>query len=180
VIVRMPPIPATADQEATYRGTLILGIGTADNNQPAKDIKVFQTENMGWVPMFIQGQRYYSKIDTGADFWSFPSGSSGFPHCADSGDLSLLLCPTTPSTVSVTVGSMKGNTSQEISIPIANAQAILNANPNRLLYTQVAYEYGGLASKVVLFGLPFFFGRDVYFGIDGAPTPIGQGPFYAF
>ncbi len=29
-------------------------------------------------------------------------------------------------------------------------------------------------------GLPFFFGRRVFIGIEGKPSSIGTGPFYAF
>jgi len=31
-----------------------------------------------------------------------------------------------------------------------------------------------------LFGLPFFYGRTVYTALDGATTPGGTGPYFAY
>jgi hypothetical protein len=30
------------------------------------------------------------------------------------------------------------------------------------------------------FGMPFFYGRNVFNAIEGMPTPVGDGPYFAF
>jgi hypothetical protein len=38
----------------------------------------------------------------------------------------------------------------------------------------------GYPSLTFDWGLPFFYGRKVFIGIEGTVTPQGTGPFYAF
>jgi hypothetical protein len=46
--------------------------------------------------------------------------------------------------------------------------------------TAVFPMLGGSNAGTFDWGLPFFFGRNVYTAINGKSTPAGQGPFWAF
>jgi hypothetical protein len=39
---------------------------------------------------------------------------------------------------------------------------------------------GGPLSGMFDFGLPFFYGKNVYVAIDGRATPGGNGPYWAY
>jgi hypothetical protein len=57
------------------------------------------------------------------------------------------------------------------------------ANADILLSIANATAINGLAgpnSSIFDFGLPFFFGRNVYVAIDGRSTPGGTGPYTAY
>ena len=63
-----------------------------------------------------------------------------------------------------------------VSFSVANALG-LAATGNKAFYN-VGGTFGG---SFFDFGLPFFFGRNVYTGIDGQTTPgAGTGPFFAY
>ena len=49
-------------------------------------------------------------------------------------------------------------------------------------YELLILDDNSLSSSVQVFdwGLPFFFGRSVYVGIQGQSTPLGTGPFIGF
>jgi hypothetical protein len=158
-------------------GTLVLGIGTEANNQIAPGATVFASEEMGWIPVYLGGKKYWSKIDTGADFTSLPSGASGLPHC--SGALSEFLCPAEPVKVAIKVAGVDETGSRDFALQILNADQTLKSAAGRLQIEGPATEYGGMISNTVILGLPFFYGRDVVLGIDGQSSPLGRGPFYA-
>ena len=69
-----------------------------------------------------------------------------------------------------------GSASGEVFFDVANALS-LAATGNKAFY-DVAGTFGG---SFFDFGLPFFFGRNVYTGIDGQITSgVSMGPFFAY
>jgi hypothetical protein len=60
--------------------------------------------------------------------------------------------------------------------------SISNANT---LFSQRYHALVGLGGSIgagnsMDLGLPFFYGKSIYFGLDGMPSSLGTGPYYAF
>jgi len=62
-----------------------------------------------------------------------------------------------------------------IHFSIANADALF-AQPGDFVFATL----GGPNSGTFDWGLPFFFGRNVYTAIESRSTPAGAGPFWAY
>jgi hypothetical protein len=61
-----------------------------------------------------------------------------------------------------------------VAFSIANAQKLFSTG-------NAAYsDLGGPNSGAFDWGAPFFFGRNVFVAIDGAQTPAGAGPYWAY
>jgi len=58
---------------------------------------------------------------------------------------------------------------------IANGSALLGNSNNAAVSDLTGPRPGNFD-----FGLPFFFGRSVFVGINGKSTPAGTGPFIAY
>jgi hypothetical protein len=70
-------------------------------------------------------------------------------------------------------------------VGVNNASSTINfaiADPNTFVATAAAYtnlaDGGGLTSFT--WGMPFFYGRKIYFGIDQRAAGTYTGPFYAY
>jgi hypothetical protein len=79
--------------------------------------------------------------------------------------------------LSATIQGTNG-TNTSVDFTVANANSLLANNPG---FT----AFSNLASPIPLvrgfdWGLPFFFGRNVFVAIEGATTPGGPGPYVAF
>ena len=70
-----------------------------------------------------------------------------------------------------------GSTSGSISFYIGNATNLFNNASNSFFA-----ELGGtsLAGSGFDWGLPFFFGRPVFVGIEGTSSVLGSGPYWAY
>jgi hypothetical protein len=64
-----------------------------------------------------------------------------------------------------------------VSFSVANADNLFNNNPNANVFGQLA---GPNSISGFDWGLPFFYGRNVYTAIQGASTPGGTGPYWAY
>ena len=71
---------------------------------------------------------------------------------------------------------------------IANAQTLFNEYQSNTAFDDIGASAGnqsafcpnGASNCAFDFGLPFFFGRDIYIGYQNANTSVGPGPFYAY
>lgn len=163
-VVVLPPVPLAG--AASMTGTLTFGVGTRANNQPGA-VTVYATDSSGAVQTTYNGTRYASFFDTGSNALFFPDDS--LPKCSGG-----FYCPTTPQTLSATVTSATG-VSTTVTFTIQGLQSVSG--------TARAAPVGGSSSGLghaFDWGLPFFFGRTVYVGMAGAPSPAGVGPYWAF
>jgi hypothetical protein len=83
-------------------------------------------------------------------------------------------CPAAAQNFSAVNSGTNGATGT-INFTISNAQT-LTSNANN----GVAANLGGPNPGGFDWGLPFFFGRNVYTAIEGRSTPGGTGPYWAF
>lgn len=180
VIVELPAIPAGG--EATVTGSLVFGIGTEGNNGlgPAT---VFQADpSTGTIDTLFNGQSLTGSIlDSGSNGLFFDDSSIN--QCT--GNFAGFYCPASTVDLSATISSGSGGSgaSTTVYFSVANAQSL---NGSYAAFDDLAGPLttglSGMSGSSGVFdwGLPFFFGRNVFTAIDNANTPAGVGPYYAF
>jgi hypothetical protein len=172
VIVELPA--ASSGGESSMSGSLVFGIGTQSNNGLGS--ATVYTAPAGSFTTSYNGQSYPgSFIDSGSNGYFFLDSSlTGLTNCAsnDQG----FYCSSGNFTAT-NQGSNAASGSVKFSITSA---ATLFANPSNF----VLGDLGGPSSNSAPFyfdwGLPFFFGRNVFVAIVGASTPGGAGPYWAY
>jgi hypothetical protein len=168
--VSLPAVPPTG--AVTTAGSLIFGIGTQANNGLGS-ARVYTTDDSGNFTTTFDGVDYSgSYLDTGSNGLYFLDDSTiGLPACP--GEDSGWSCP--PSTVDYTATNRGANgTSRSISFSIANAERLFSTGNNALA------NLGGPDSGEFDWGLPFFFGRTTFIGIEGQRSSAGAGPYWAY
>jgi hypothetical protein len=183
VIVSLPA--AAAGGQTSLTGTLYFGIGTETNNALGSATVLPTTTDSsrfgtGFVTANFNGQNLnQSYIDSGTSLYLF--SDSAITACT--GSYAGYYCPAATETLSLTLQG-QNTTSEAVSIQVANAQALLSTtfaalpglagNPNTFSGGLTGYNH------TFALGLPFFFGRNIYFGIEGASAGSVSGPFFAF
>lgn len=158
-----------ANGEAAVIGQMLMGIGTRSNNGLGS-AAVYTTSSVGNIGTSFNGQNLSASfIDSGSNGLFFEDAQIG--TCpSDPG----FFCP--PSTLALSAQPLGANgQTATVAFDIANAEHLFgtgNAAFNNL--------GGTFFAGVFDWGLPFFFGRNVFVGFAGASTPGGTGPFYAF
>jgi hypothetical protein len=171
VIVELPAVSGT---EASITGSLIFGIGTQSNNGlGSATVYTLDPETATFTTTF-KGQALTdaSFLDTGSNaIYFLDSASTGLPTCTD---LTFWYCPSSTQSFSAVTQGSNGATAT-INFSIANADT-LTSNTNN----GVAAGLGGPSPGLFDWGLPFFYGRNVYTAIEGSSTPGGDGPYWAY
>jgi hypothetical protein len=175
VVVSFPALPAGADVSAS--GTLFLGIGTHANNRVKKGTHVLHSTYDGEFKALIEDQIYMARLDTGTPSWNMPSGLD-VPGCRGVEASNHYLCPDSSVTFAATVQGIDHVGGTSFSFQIGNAEQQYTLG--HFAADDYGQSWGGLLSSNMLFGMPFFYGKTVYFGIAGRSTPVGRGPFEAF
>jgi len=176
VLISLPTIPAGG--QATASGSLIFGIGTQSNNALGSAM-IYAVDNASDFTTTYNGTPYSdSFIDSGSNALYFLDHATlGIPDCADAPSF---YCPTTPGPVSLTVTNTGTNgTSGSVTLNIANADSLFNTD--FAAFNDLGGDNGpGSATEYFDFGLPFFFGRNVFVGIAGKTVPNGASAPYGY
>ncbi|MFM0597838.1 DUF3443 family protein [Paraburkholderia dilworthii] len=168
VLVELPPVAAGGALSAS--GTLIFGIDTQPNNMLAgQSATILPTNGYGEFNATYLGVTFPSSasFDTGSPSMylqntAVPVNSAGF------------YAPTNTLAQSVTLSGLN-SASTTINFNIANASDLL-ASAN-YAFNDIAYSIPNLFDL----GMPFFFGRHVYFGLANSVSQGGgAGPYVAF
>jgi hypothetical protein len=170
LLVSLPTVSPTGAPSAA--GTLVFGIGTQANNGLGS-ARVYTTDYSGNFTTSFNGAEYSSSyLDTGSNGLYFLDDSTiGLPACP--GEDSGWSCP--PSTVNFTATNRGSNgTSGSVSFSIANAERLFATGNNALA------NLGGPDTGDFDWGLPFFFGRTTFIGIEGQRSSAGAGPYWAY
>ena len=176
-IIQLPSISAGGEPSVT--GLLIFGIGTQPNNGLGA-ATVLAIDEKGYVNTTfpVGGTKSYSSyIDSGSNGLFFlDAATSNLQQCTGK-YLKDFYCPTSTTFLNATLWSTNNGASVDIQFSVANAST-LNAR---------AYAISNLAGPMPGFssffdwGLPFYYGRNVYTGIEDRSTPDGVvGPYFAF
>jgi hypothetical protein len=172
-------LPAVTGAEASVSGSLIFGIGTQSNNGLG-GAKVFGTDQFGTFSTTYNGTAYQqtSFLDSGSNgIYYLDSNVTGFPLC--SGQASFLYCPSSTQTIIVTNNGTNG-ASGSATFTVGNGLSLLSSGNNAAINGLGGPGPSILGSGIFDFGLPFFFGRNVYTAIVGKSTPGGTGPYTAY
>src|SRR5579862_197095 len=168
-LMTLPAIGATG--QASVSGSLIFGIGTQSNNA-LNGAQVYTADNTGAFSVTFNGTVYSgSFIDSGSNGIFFLDGQTlGISECTDNPGF---YCPNATQSYSVITTGTNG-AAGTVAFNVANADTLFatgNSAFNNL---------GGSNGQSFDLGLPFFFGRNVFIGIEGQTTPGGTGPYWAY
>jgi hypothetical protein len=181
VIVSLPAVPAAGETSVT--GTLYFGIGTQTNNALGSATVLTTTTSaseygVGFITVQFNGQSLQeSYIDSGTTIYLFDDSS--LTEC--SGADEDFYCPTSSVGLSATLQG-QNSASEAVDVTIENAATLLatsysvlpdlGANPD-------VFSGEGFPDSFA-FGLPFFYGRNVYTAIEGRSAGGVVGPYFAF
>lgn len=171
VVLRLPSVPDTG--APTVQGSLVIGIGTQSNNTPtAGSVTVMPANAEGHFRTSLNGTTYANAfIDSGSNVIFFPSDMS--TTCSRGVGY---YCPTSKQSFTATQMGASGSAQKSVSFSIMNADDALDPNNPNWAFSNLG---GKLQDNSFDWGLPFFFGRSVYVGIEGRASSIGTGPFWA-
>ncbi|MDE2450275.1 MAG: DUF3443 family protein [Gammaproteobacteria bacterium] len=202
VIIELPSVP-DPDGAASATGSLIFGIGTQGNNGLGNATVLSGNPSSGDITTTYSGTNGsnnlpYSYLDTGSNAYYFDvTNTTSISDCPSSGSSgtggfsSSWVCPTSEQTINLTNSGANGPTSN-VSIRIFNANTLFAENNGTFsAFDNLGADTGSQSTYCNKyftingdcyfdFGLPFFFGRNVYVAIDGANTAGGKGPYFAY
>ncbi|MGF6649079.1 DUF3443 domain-containing protein [Paraburkholderia sp. GAS82] len=169
VIVEMAPVSNNGAGSAT--GTLVFGIGTQSNNALAA-AKTFTTDAFGDLNnSTFNGSTLSAFFDSGSNAYFFTDSTLALCGSNFSG----FYCPSTAQTRTVTVVGLNG-VSAAANVGILSASTLFS-NGNNYAFNDLAGQIGTSGSFDI--GLPFFYGRYMYFGIDQTASG-GQAPYVGY
>jgi hypothetical protein len=175
-ILSLPSVASTGATSTT--GTIYFGIGTETNNALGS-ASVLPTDANGYVSATYKGTALpYSFLDSGSTYYYFVDNS--IPTCSSSAYTGFY-CPSSALSLSPTLAGVSGSVSAAFTLynaetgpaSTASAQPGIGANPNVL-------SFSSPISNSFDFGLPFFYGRNVYTAISGRTAGSRTGPYYAY
>ncbi len=182
-------LPRALTATSSLAGSLIFGINTQSNNQlssiastatvlTATPLDGYITTSMT-LPNSPALSLTSSFIDSGSNGFYFYSNSPAIQPC--SGTSASFYCPASL-TLQATLFGATGATNKGVSFSIGNASAMFSDSTQAVLPNLAGPTGTSANGSSFDWGLPFFYGRRVFFGIEGM-TPLGtstSGPFYAF
>lgn len=173
ILLSMPAVSATG--ASNVKGSLILGVGTRSNNALGSAV-VFDLDEYGEMATWYKGAGYWSFLDSGSNGIYFPDAS--IFQC--SGSLPGFYCPSSTLSLQAEIAGAEPATRDwtVYSFEVANALTLLSSHPNTA-YRNLAGDWPDTDLRFD-WGMPFFYGRRVFFAIEGRSTPGGTGPYVAF
>jgi hypothetical protein len=164
IVITLPSVPAGGSPSVS--GALTFGVNTQTNNQMGSQTQM-QVSVKADVKVTYNNQLDWAFLDTGssADFFS----DSSISTCSGS-----WFCPGSNVAVSATLSGISG-TSQAVSVNIGNA--ISEINNGNGAYSDIGQNANVLGDDEFDLGLPFFFGKSIYFGYPSNPDFTGTWPF---
>ncbi len=172
--IQLPPVVAGGAQ--TAQGTLIFGIGTQSNNGLASAAIYGVTTsgaNPGSLLATYNSNAYAGTFSSGADanYFLTPAITS-YPACSNAG----YYCPSSQQTASVNIAGTNAVTGT-VTLTTDNADTLFQSG---MFAFSTLGGPAGTRPNPITFGLPFFYGHNVFTALSGATTPGGTGPYVAF
>ena len=168
ILLTMPSVPATG--ATNVQGSLIFGVGTRSNNTLGS-ATVFDLDQYGEMRTWYKNTSYWSFLDSGSNGLFFPDAA--ITECV--GGLAGFYCPASTLSLSADIAGAATNNWTTYGFEVASAATL----PANTAFPNLAGDWPG-ASPYFDWGMPFFYGRRVFYAIDGRSTPAGNGPYVAF
>jgi len=173
--IQLPPTLAAGSP--TSQGSLIFGIGTQPNNglNGATVYTVNATApNAGDFTSTFNSVNYTGSVSSGANANYFlTSAITGYPPCTNNPSY---YCPSSSQSPSVTNTGTNG-ASISITLTVDNGDSLISSG--NFAFSSLAGP-GANRTSGFIFGVPFFYGRAVFTALNGATTPSGPGPYFAY
>jgi hypothetical protein len=164
-IIRLPALPACG--QASVTGELVFGIGTQKNNALPSQPNVVALDQYGYFTTTYKGNAFSSAIDSGSNANIFADYT--VPYSGD------WYVPVSTLSLSAMLTGV-----DKAAVPVNVAFSLANGL-NLLANQYAAYDsLGAPSAGMFIWGLPFFFGRNVYTAINNMAIGTLTGPFIAF
>jgi len=166
-------LPQATTSMTSLNGSVIFGIGTESNNALGSAHVLTINNNTGNFNTTFNNKPYPGFLDTGSNGYFFlDSSTTSLAACPMSA--TGFYCPASPGNLSATnTGTNQATTT--VSFTIGNALSLFSSSVDSVFPT-----LGGPLPGMFDWGLPFFYGRNVFVAIVGASTPGGPGPYWAY
>ena len=178
VIIQLPGISTSG--APSVPGRLIFGIGTQTNNGLGS-ATVFRLDSRGFfgTAFPVGGTTYNSILDSGSNgIFFLDAATTKLTQC--SGASNIWYCPSATTNLSATILGTTG-AGVGVNFSVINASRLSNS---AFAFSNLAGPMPGFPNNPAIppfdWGLPFFFGRNIYTAIEGKTTPADTGPFLAF
>lgn len=172
VIVQLPPIGESG--AAGVSGALVFGIGTQANNGLGSATVLGLNPATGRLTTLYNGRAITdSVIDSGSNAVFFPD--PGIPPCTSVAAAGFY-CPDATQSLTAVLQGVTG-TQARVDFRVANAEALIAGSGSSAFSNLAGPSFSFLSFD---WGLPFFYGRNVYVAFDRVSTPGGTGPYVAF
>jgi hypothetical protein len=169
-VLRFPT--TAAGGTSNLSGLLVFGIGTADNNQLGSATVLTVDELGNFTTIYKSVNMGASFLDSGTNSFSF--NDTSIPVCT-SVALGFFCPPSTLNLSAINIG--RNNMLSMVSFSVSNADGLF-ANTDDTAFSDLAGP--GIDDTSFDWGFPFFIGRAIFVAIDGASTPGGKGPYFAY
>jgi hypothetical protein len=174
VILELPSIPTAGQIGAS--GSLIFGIGTQSNNGLGS-ATVITTDGAGNFTTIFNGQTLSSSfIDSGSNGFFFPSSITVCTNTAGNPNASQFYCPSLPQMLMATNQGLNG-TASVVPFEITSLNSL---NGSFYASGTIGGPAGANTATGFDWGLPFFYGKNVFTAIDAKPAGSATGPYYAY
>ena len=180
-------LPAVSGAEATVSGSMVFGIGTESNNALGGATVYTIATTGSFIGDFntdFSGTSYPgSFIDSGSNGYFFPDSS--ITQCSSTSNAFGFYCPNSTVPLSATNSGVTAG-SGTVSFSIGNAGTLFSDDTTAAAFGDLGgpttLPTGSPASSQDYFdwGLPFFYGRNVFVAIDGQTAPGGATPYWAY
>ena len=179
VVIQLPALGSTG--ASTLNGNLIFGVGTQINNTPSTTATTLLVPSTGSLAgnftAFYNGKALpNSFIDSGSGSLFF--NDTNLASCPSTGPAPGYYCPGSNSSVSNVAITATIPTAPNLNLMIGNAEYLFSENNGiNAVFNNVGSPAGTVLPDSFDFGLPFFFGRSVYTGMEQRNP---KGAFFAF
>ena len=166
-------------------GALVFGIGTRDNNALGQATKLPLDGNGTFSTKYpANGSNVLAFVDSGSNaIYFLDTKTAGIPACT--GLYSSFYCPTTTQNLSATSQDVSGLVTRTMDFSIANAKTLFARGTNVVFSNlggpSMAPASGGSSMGAYFdWGLPFYFGKNVFTSIEDQSAKAGSGLYVAF